>query len=76
MRILFRPQRPWQDLRRILLSDGWTLEGSTDGVIVAEHPHVGDEPAARSRLHRIALLTSGRLRIEFLPRRASPPTSV
>ena len=71
MRILFQPLRECPDLRTVLRADGWSLEGARDDAVLAEHPGVADEDAARSRLHRLDLLTSAGLRIEFLPGLAS-----
>src|SRR5262245_45448937 len=67
MRVLLRPLRACPDLPRALRTDGWRLEGGPDEAILTEHPRVADEEAARSRLHRLGLLTSGAVRIEFLP---------
>jgi len=67
MRVLIQPSREGRDLFQILRTDGWVLEVGLNDAIVAEHPGIADEPTARSRLHRLGLLTSNRLRIEFLP---------
>ena len=67
MRVLFQPVRGRVDLQRILREDGWTLEGGGGDSFLARNPGVPDEAAARSRLHRLGLLTSPRLRIVFLP---------
>jgi hypothetical protein len=48
-------------------SDGWKLEPERGGVFRAHHPLAADQIAARSRLHRLGLLTSGSVRIEFRP---------
>jgi hypothetical protein len=72
MRILFEPFRGHVELVRILRADGWTLVAWRDDAVLAEHPGVADEVAARSRLHHLGLLTSGRLRIDFL-RAVRPP---
>ena len=66
MRVRFQPLREWGDLRRVLRADGWVLEGEPPAAVVAEHPNATDQPAARGRLHRLGLLTSGGVRIEFL----------
>jgi hypothetical protein len=52
-------------LASLLLRDGWRLEPQSDRSFRAQHPRVGDERAARSRLHLLGLLTSGSLRIDF-----------
>jgi hypothetical protein len=54
------------DFRAILSKDGWVLlAGEKKDELDATHPQVGDEDAARTRLHRLGLLTSRSLRIEF-----------
>jgi hypothetical protein len=68
MRVRFQPLCEWGDLRGVLRADGWTLGGGQKDVIVAAHRDVLDEAAARGRLHRLGLLTSSLLRIEFLLR--------
>jgi hypothetical protein len=51
-----------------LARDGWKLERQADENWLARHLSVQDEPAARLRLAHLGLLTSGRLRIQFIPR--------
>jgi len=53
-----------------LRQDGWVVSAveRTDE-LEATHPQVGNEDTARSRLHRLGLLTSGSIRIEFLPQK-------
>ena len=56
------------DFRDSLQQDGWViLPGKGDREIEVSHPQVTSECAARIRLHRLGLLTSGALRIEFRP---------
>jgi len=63
---LLRPD----DFRATLRKDGWTLLATAKKEeLDATHPEVRDENAARIRLDRLGLLTSGSLRIEFRPRR-------
>jgi len=51
-----------------LHQDGWEiLTGEDDKEIEVTHPQVTTEGAARIRLHRLGLLTSRTLRIEFWP---------
>jgi len=51
-----------------LHQDGWViLAGQGDREIEVSHPQVTTEDAARIRLHRLGLLTSRALRIEFWP---------
>jgi hypothetical protein len=52
-------------LQDVLRRDGWKCEGRRPGTVVASHPFVPDEAAARARLHQLGLLTSGSLRIDF-----------
>jgi hypothetical protein len=49
-----------------LQGDGWVVETKSKISIVAKHPHVPDEIAARNRLNQLDLLTSGSIRIDFL----------
>jgi hypothetical protein len=48
-----------------LRGDGWQLQDEPGGVVLGTHPDVPDEAAARERLHRLGLLTSGDLLIRF-----------
>ena len=51
-----------------LRQDGWViLTGQGDREIEVSHPQVTTEDAARIRLHRLGLLTSRALRIDFWP---------
>jgi hypothetical protein len=53
-------------VRDALSRNGWALSGLGNRVI-ATHPEVPDEGTARTRLNALGLLTSGSVRIEFLP---------
>ena len=53
------------DLRHALRRDGWKLEAGRQDTVVASHPAVPDEVAARDRLQHLGLLTSSCLRIDF-----------
>jgi hypothetical protein len=53
-------------VRDALCRDGWELSGPGT-YLIASHPRVSDERAARIRLYELGLLTSGSVRIEFLP---------
>jgi hypothetical protein len=55
------------DLRAYLEAHGWRLDEGDDNHFTARHPNAEDQPAARQKLNRLGLLTSGRLRIEFGP---------
>jgi hypothetical protein len=48
-----------------LQDDGWHLEPQNGGGLVARHPEVKDEGAARTRLYRLGFLTSSSLHIDF-----------
>jgi hypothetical protein len=63
------------DLEKALRDDGWLLEPGPSDSFCLRHSEVPDEGAARRRLYRLGLLTSGALRIELLgpsPLRPSP----
>jgi hypothetical protein len=59
---------PLQALR----GDGWRLQDEPGGVVRGTHPEAPDEAAARERLARLGLLTSGALRIRFDYSRRAP----
>jgi hypothetical protein len=52
-------------VRRGLCRDGWDCEDRRDGAVIARHLSVTDGVDARGRLHRLGLLTSASLRIDF-----------
>ena len=64
MNLHLRFLRQPEELREVLQKDGWRLEGK-DESLFAHHPQVLDEPAARSRLYHLGVLTSASLCIEF-----------
>jgi hypothetical protein len=53
------------EIRETLRKDGWTLDEGPTPWFSAEHARARDGTAARRRLHRLGLLTSSDLRIEF-----------
>ena len=56
------------EFRDSLRQDGWEiLAGEGDKETEITHPQVTSEGAARIRLHRLGMLTSGAIRIEFRP---------
>jgi hypothetical protein len=55
------------EVRQVLCENGWDVEEEGADVLVATHPRVGDQLAARARLWRLGLLTSPQLRIDFEP---------
>jgi hypothetical protein len=59
--------RRFHDLARVLQRDGWSIDEATPKTLEVTHREVDDRAAARARLHRLDLLTSRRLRIEFDP---------
>ncbi len=67
MRIAIECLQPGPDISNRLQRDGWTVEQVEDRLLLADHPSVSSEEGARLRLHRLGLLTSGRLRIHFNP---------
>jgi hypothetical protein len=67
MMVRFESLRGVTGVHGLLRADGWKLEGPAGDTFYASHPCAGDQTAARSRLHRLGLLTSSRLRIEFGP---------
>jgi hypothetical protein len=68
MKVYIEMLRSPATLRRALEADGWRLEAAHAGAVLAGHPQLHDEAAARGRLHDLGLLTSSALRIEFQPR--------
>jgi hypothetical protein len=54
-------------LRELLRANGWVLHEPHAGTLYASHPRADDQPAARSLLNDLGLLTSARLRILFGP---------
>jgi hypothetical protein len=65
MRIRVLAFRHSAEIREALRKDGWTLEEGPTPWFSAEHARARDGAAARRRLHRLGLLTSCDLRIEF-----------
>jgi hypothetical protein len=52
--------------------DRWHVRHESTDTLLATHPEVKDERAARARLLRLGLLTSVQLRIQFEPERRLP----
>jgi hypothetical protein len=65
MKVHLRFLRQAGQLQEALRNDGWHLEREKDESLFARHPLVRDEVAARNRLNRLGLLTSGSVCIEF-----------
>jgi hypothetical protein len=47
--------------------DGWELESISANSLWARHPSVATNTQARRRMHRLGLLLSAAVRIEFAP---------
>jgi hypothetical protein len=65
MKVHLRILRQGEELQETLKNDGWQLQPEKDNSFSARHPEVLNEDAARSRLHRLDLLTSSSVWIEF-----------
>lgn len=65
MKVAIQRLHPAPDIAGKLERDGWHVESTDDGLLMADHPHASSEPLARMRLQHLGLLTSGRLRIHF-----------
>jgi len=73
MKVHLRFLRQHGELQQALRNDGWQFEKEHDESLLARHPQVPDESAARVRLHQLGLLTSSSVWIDFQriqPRRA------
>jgi len=70
MRVHLRFLRNSDVGREVLENAGWHVERDVDDSIWARHPHVVDEPSARSRLQDVGLLTACSVAIEFIRPRA------
>ncbi len=69
MDIHFQTQGTARDVRQLLRRGGWRLDGGGPDDFHASHAEANDQSSARARLHRLGLLTSSRVRIEFGPPR-------
>jgi hypothetical protein len=56
---------PSEALVETLEAGGWRLDAAHGEVIVATHPRLGDQAAARAHLRELGLLTSPVVRVEF-----------
>ena len=65
MRLRIQLLRDPDELRGALRRDGWKFRAGPQDTVVATHPSVPDEVAARDPLQRLGLLTSSCLRIDF-----------
>jgi hypothetical protein len=71
MRVHLRFLRNSDVGREVLENAGWLLERDIDDSVWARHPHVVDEPSARSRLQDVGLLTACSVSIEFIKLKAA-----
>jgi hypothetical protein len=67
MKVHLRFLRHSRQILEALHKDGWQLRPEKAESLSAQHPEVPDEKAARCRLHRLGLLTSPSLFINFEP---------
>jgi hypothetical protein len=65
MKVQLRFLRHSEAIQAALQKDGWQLVRQSEDSLIALHPLVADEAAARNRLLDLGLLTSGSLYVEF-----------
>jgi hypothetical protein len=65
MNVHVRALRGARHILEALQADGWQVRAGGEGALVAAHPQVADERAARLRLAHLGLLTASSLHIEF-----------
>jgi hypothetical protein len=68
MKVQLRFLRQSEAIQAALQKDGWELVPQGEDSLIALHPLVTDEAAARNRLLDLGLLTSGSVYVEFLRR--------
>ena len=56
-----------KEVRERLQRNGWQLGSISPNSLWARHPGVASGAEARRRMHRLGLLISAAVRIEFLP---------
>jgi hypothetical protein len=61
LQVLHRNREVLERLQR----DGWELESVSPNSLWARHPSVATNTEARQRMHRLGLLLSAAVRIEF-----------
>jgi hypothetical protein len=59
-------------LKEQLVREGWRVDNAQGGGFLISHGEIASELDARQRLQRMGLLTSGKVRIEFLFSPADP----
>jgi hypothetical protein len=67
MKVHIQTLRDHETIRDILRKHGWRLDRAGGPNVLARHPAVKDQGAARDRLNHLGLLTSSAVRIEFGP---------
>ena len=67
MKLYLQVLRSNKEVLKRLHHDGWELGSISPHSLWARHPGVASGAGARRRLHRLGLLTSPAVRIEFPP---------
>jgi hypothetical protein len=66
MKLRLESSLPAASLKEKFERDGWRVDQAKDGSMLASHGEIVSEPVARLHLQQMGLLTSAKLRIEFL----------
>ena len=67
MKLFLQVLRRNKEVLERLHRDGWELGSISPNSLWARHPSVASGAEARWRMHRLGLLISAAVRIEFLP---------
>ena len=67
MKLFLQVLRRNKEVLERLHRDGWELGSISPNSLWARHPSVASGAEARRRMHRLGLLISAAVRIEFLP---------
>jgi hypothetical protein len=67
MKLYLQVLRGNKEVLERLRRDGWELGSISPNALWARHPSVASGAEARRRMHRLGLLLSAAVRIEFLP---------
>jgi len=67
MKLYLQVFRRNKEVLKRLQRDGWELGSLLPNSLWARHPSVASGAEARRRMHRLGLLISAAVRIEFLP---------
>jgi hypothetical protein len=73
MKLYVQVLRGNKEVRERLHRDGWELGSISPNSLWARHPRVASGAQARRRMHRLGLLISEAVRIEFLPTAGQGP---